>query len=439
MTSDVPELAARPDASGPLASARAAGRTAAPHPAATLSRLAALRATALLDTPAEGAFDRLARLAARLLRAPVALVTLVDEDRQFFKSCIGLPEPWASRRETPLSHSFCQHAVARERPLVIEDARAHPLVHDNPAIQDLGVVAYAGIPLVTSDGVALGSFCVIDAVPRRWTEDDLATLTDLAAAVMTEIELRAALERTEAARAEAAAATRAKDEVLAFVSSELRTPLTGIASNAQLLAQGHCDPLTERQARAVERITRSERQLLALTDQLRDFRTIAAGASDYMLARVPLAGAVDEALAGLAAQQMAGRVHVARAPLVAGDAEPVLAVHADPAKLRQILRTLLGHAVAHTPAGGAVALDATTERARVRLHVRDGGPGLPAERLARLFEPFARVRDGHGAPSLGTGLGLAIARALARGMDGDVTAEPTPGAGTTLTLTLPRR
>ena len=74
------------------------------------ARLSALRQTALLDTPAEEAFDRLTRLASKILRAPVSLVSLVDEDRQFFKSAIGLAEPWASLRQTPLSHSFCQHA-----------------------------------------------------------------------------------------------------------------------------------------------------------------------------------------------------------------------------------------------------------------------------------------------------------------------------------------
>ena len=118
-------------------------------------RLAALRRSALLDTPAEAAFDRLTRLASTILQAPVALVALLDADRQFFKSCIGLPEPWASRRETPLSHSFCQHAVATGEPLVIEDARQHPLMRENLAIPDLGVVAYAGIPLITAEGHVL--------------------------------------------------------------------------------------------------------------------------------------------------------------------------------------------------------------------------------------------------------------------------------------------
>ncbi|HEX6292396.1 MAG TPA: GAF domain-containing sensor histidine kinase [Herpetosiphonaceae bacterium] len=156
------------------------------------ARLAALRRTALLDSPAEAAFDRLTRLATRILDAPTALVSLVDENRQFFKSCIGLPEPWASRRETPLSHSFCQHTIATAEPLVIGDARMHPLVSTNLAIPDLNVVAYAGIPLVTADGQALGSFCVIDSQPRDWTTDEVEILNELAASVVAEIELRSA-------------------------------------------------------------------------------------------------------------------------------------------------------------------------------------------------------------------------------------------------------
>lgn len=154
-------------------------------------RLATLRRVALLDTPAEEAFDRLTRLACLILDVPVALVSLVDADRQFFKSCVGLPEPWASTRETPLSHSFCQHTVASARPLVIEDAREHPLVRENLAIRDLDVIAYAGIPLITSDGHVLGSFCAIDGKPRTWSAQDLTVLTELAGSAMTIIELRA--------------------------------------------------------------------------------------------------------------------------------------------------------------------------------------------------------------------------------------------------------
>ncbi|MEO8689910.1 MAG: GAF domain-containing protein [Solirubrobacteraceae bacterium] len=156
------------------------------------TRLEALRSARILDTHAEEGYDRLTRLAMNLLNAPVAQVSLVDEDRQFFKSAYGLDEPWASARETPLSHSICQHAVDARVPLVIEDARNHPLVRDNLAISELNVVAYAGIPLITAAGDALGTLCVIDHKPRAWTREQIETLETLAAAVLAQIELRAA-------------------------------------------------------------------------------------------------------------------------------------------------------------------------------------------------------------------------------------------------------
>ena len=152
-------------------------------------RVGALQATGLLDSDIDPAFDRHARLAAQVLNAPVALVSLVDAERQFFKSCLGLPEPWASRRETPLSHSFCQHAVASREPLIVDDARQHAVLRDNLAIRDMGVVAYAGIPLIDADGNALGTLCVIDSRPRHWTTHQVRLLEDLAASVVTEIAL----------------------------------------------------------------------------------------------------------------------------------------------------------------------------------------------------------------------------------------------------------
>ncbi len=132
-------------------------------------RLAALRASGLLDTPSDPSFDKLAQTWARMLNAPLALVSLVDSDRQFFKSVIGsLPEPYASTRQTPLTHSFCKHVVATGQPLIVEDARVNKDLKDNLAIKELGVIAYAGIPLTTPDGHVLGTLCFIDNRPRAW-------------------------------------------------------------------------------------------------------------------------------------------------------------------------------------------------------------------------------------------------------------------------------
>ena len=124
-----------------------------------------LLATSLLDSPPEEAFDRLTRLASRLLGAPVALVTLLGEDRVFFKSAIGLPEPWATRRGTPISYSFCRHVVATGEPLVVEDARRHPLVRGNPAVRELRWIAYAGVPLTLGGGRPSARFAWWTACP----------------------------------------------------------------------------------------------------------------------------------------------------------------------------------------------------------------------------------------------------------------------------------
>jgi GAF domain-containing protein len=155
-------------------------------------RLRELHRSMLLDTPPEESFDRLTRLTSSVLNVPVTLVSLVDSDRQFFKSCLGLPQPWAAQRQTPLSHSFCQHVVESRRPLVVSDAREHPLLRNNPAIRDLGIIAYAGAPLISPNGQVLGTLCAIDHEPRHWTTNQVEILCNLAGSVLSEIELHTA-------------------------------------------------------------------------------------------------------------------------------------------------------------------------------------------------------------------------------------------------------
>ncbi|MGK7294636.1 MAG: GAF domain-containing protein, partial [Candidatus Wenzhouxiangella sp. M2_3B_020] len=207
-------------------------------------RLRSLADTGLLDAPERAALNRYARIASRALEAPVSLVSLVDTERQFFAAAHGLDAPWNERRETPLSHSFCQHVVNERSALVVEDARNDARVCDNLAVEELNVAAYAGVPLNDHNGNVLGSFCVIDEQPRRWTPADLKLLRFLADAVAEEIELarRAWLaEKAEADLAEInqeiAAAHQRAAEHNAGVMHDLRTPLqvvsTGVASIAE--------------------------------------------------------------------------------------------------------------------------------------------------------------------------------------------------------------
>ena len=161
------------------------------------ARLAAVRATGLLDTDVELAFDRLTRLAVQLVDVAAAFISLVDENRDFYKSSCGFGEPLATVRELT-GPTFCHYTIQSTEPLVIPDTAADARYRDIPTVQSLGVAAYVGIPLVFA-GQVIGSFCAIDVLPRAWTPRDVAALTDLAAAALSEIELRAATTRSEVA------------------------------------------------------------------------------------------------------------------------------------------------------------------------------------------------------------------------------------------------
>jgi hypothetical protein len=154
-------------------------------------RLAAVRRTGLLDGDGDPVLDQIAETARRILDTPVALISLVDADRQVFVSSPGFKEPWASRGETPLSHSVCAETVVYREPLVLSDARSDDRLCNSPAVKELDVVAYLGIPLISSDGHVLGALCVIDQTPRDWEPAQVELLETLARAVLDHIELEA--------------------------------------------------------------------------------------------------------------------------------------------------------------------------------------------------------------------------------------------------------
>jgi GAF domain-containing protein len=153
-------------------------------------RIAALRDAGLLTDTPEEAYDRFTRLAATIVEAPIALFTVIVGGEQRFRSQYGLWEPLATERRTPISHSFCQYVVLSSAPLEVSDAREHPTVRGNPAIEEMQVIAYLGVPLITRKGETLGSLCAIDHEPREWRQRDRSVLKDLAAATVTEVELR---------------------------------------------------------------------------------------------------------------------------------------------------------------------------------------------------------------------------------------------------------
>lgn len=152
-------------------------------------RLAAVGRTGLLDTDPEERFDRLTREAAELTGAPVAFISLVDKERDFYKSQSGFGEPLASTRQLT-GRTFCHYAISQGEPLSIDDTRAHAVYSRVPTVETLGIAAYLGVPLRDAQGHALGSLCVIDFKPRAWRMEDRAVLARLAERIMREIETR---------------------------------------------------------------------------------------------------------------------------------------------------------------------------------------------------------------------------------------------------------
>jgi PAS domain S-box-containing protein len=240
-------------------------------------------------------------------------------------------------------------------------------------------------------------------------------------------------EEIEHRRKEADVANRTKTDFLAAMSHELRTPLNAIAGYVQLLLLGVRGPLTEEQTVDLARIQRSQQHLLSLINDILNFSRLEAGAVTYDMAPVPLGSVVDAAASMITPQANAKRIAFTVEPC-----PPTLTVLADASKLEQVLLNLLSNAVKFTQAGGHVSLSCEAVGDRVLAHVLDSGPGIPADRLGVIFEPFVQLDRTFGNPRDGVGLGLAISRDLARGMQGDLTVESTVGEGSRFTVSLAR-
>lgn len=383
-------------------------------------RLEAVRRTLRAGPSSDEALDRLTRLASHILDAPVALVSVIDDERHHFRSDVGLPEPEASTGGRPLAEAFCHYTVALGHPLVIEDASAHPLVRDNPATEEFHIRGYLGMPLVTSDGHGIGNFCVIDTEPRRWSDDQVQALEDLAASVITEIEARVYAREAEEA-------VRTREEVLAVVSHDLRSPLQSILMGAKMLDEPE---LSEEARRSqVQAIQRSARRMDRLVGDLLDIAKMEEQGFSLDRREVDPDRVAEEALdafrgdASEKGLELDARVH---------DESP--AIHADEHQLLRVLENLLGNAVKFTPPGGRISLSVEPDGTDVRFAVRDTGPGIPEEDRDGLFDPFARGRDGE---KSGTGLGLPIAGGIVEAHGGEIAVETAEGEGTTFRFTIP--
>ena len=387
-------------------------------------RLQALRGLCVLDTPSEERFDRIVRTAARLFGVPTALVSLLDEGRQWFKARVGLPAS-----ETPRDVSFCGHAILGAGTFVVPDAVHDARFHDNPLVLGAPFIRfYAGHPVRAPDGSRVGTLCLLDSRPRDFSDADRAALADLSAWV--ELELDAITVRL--ARDALQAQERLKNEFVSTVSHELRTPLTSIRGSLGLLSGGVAGPLPAPVAEMVDIAHKNSERLIRLINDILDLDKMESGRMDLCLETAELAPLL--AHAARAHHGYAGEYGV-RVELVV-DA-PGARARVDADRLAQVLANLLSNAIKFSPRGEAVTLRLSRHAGRLRVQVEDRGPGVPDDFRARIFQKFAQADGSDTRKRGGTGLGLSIARALVERLGGTLDFTSAPGAGTTFAFELP--
>jgi signal transduction histidine kinase len=363
-------------------------------------RLDVLEQLGVLPGVGDETFDCYSRLVTRLLGVPVGLVSFVHPDRQVFASSVGLEEPWRSRGETPISMSFCQHVVKNDDALVVTDATTDERVCDNPAVEELDVRAYLGVPLRGPGGEPLGSLCAIDDEPRTWTDRDLATMEDLADGAATAIALRISEHRQ---RSYASAA-----------SHQLRTPLAAMRLEVEdMLRWPEVDEAVRDRLGAV---VRQVEDLSGIVDDLLVLARSAGRLQDTDLDLVELATAVAERWRPLARAQGRDLVLDADAPVLARSVGRVL---------RHALDVLVENALAHGTGTVTVRVRAELDLPRV-LVIDEGAAG----------------RRGHGqgpddgsVTAAGHGIGLPLAEEIVHRAGGRLSR--VSGTATTFELLLP--
>nr|WP_260408359.1 GAF domain-containing sensor histidine kinase [Planomonospora venezuelensis] len=363
-------------------------------------------------------------LAAHVCEAPMALVNLLDADRQHFKGRSGVTWTGADR-----DSGYCHRTICGRTLLEIPDTLADPVFSRNVVAEGEPYVRYyAGVPLVSRRGHALGTVCVLDHRPRRLVPEQRQLLQALAASATTMLELYRHAAGSGGRVPRPPELERLRDQFLTSINHELRTPMTSIRNALQFLKEGGLDEDTERRFMAV--MERNNDRLMRLLDELLLTASLNAGTAAFAPERTDLAG-----VARLAAEDVADGVRHRRHTLTVRAPQEAV-VRADPGMLRIALRHVLDNAVKFTPPGGTIAVTVTAGH-RPAVEVRDTGIGIGADDLGHVLEDFYRGAEAEERAIDGTGLGLSVTEKIVRLHGGTVRLESEPGAGTCVRITVP--
>jgi signal transduction histidine kinase len=400
-------------------------------------RLEALKDTGLLDSLSEESYDRFTRLACAILKADLSLISLVDDERQFFKSSCGLREPHVGLRQTDLSRSFCRHVVEGGEPFVVENAYNHPMVQLNPSVTELGVVSYLGMPITTPDGYVLGSLCAIGHSPRNWTDEDLSYLSDLAAAVSREIELS---QQTHALNQElyhAAEIHHKLENELRTIVHDLRTPAGAVSSCLELLSLSE-DDFSDETLELLDVSRESTQQMLHMVQQIlqEDHRKVSGNIAPEDVHPTSVTQLLRHITRVIQPSAMAALVKVE----VSWPNE-MICIRVSERLIERVFLNILNNAVKYSPPGGTVKIcvqrSHTSDHPMCHIAVIDHGPGVPDTEKTEIFEEYAVGSSSCNYGVQSFGIGLAFCKNVVTAHGGQIGVEDTPGGGSTFYCMLP--
>jgi signal transduction histidine kinase/CheY-like chemotaxis protein len=399
-------------------------------------RLQALLSYEILDTAPEVQFEEITRLAADYCDTPIALVSLIDESRQWFKSHYGL-----EASETHRDQAFCSHVILGQETMVVNDTLKDERFVDNGLVTNPPYIRfYAGTPLTTPDDYNIGTLCVIDKKARTLNEKQKFALEIMARIVMKELELRKSLnEQTKIekqlrdAKQAAEDANAAKSEFLSIVSHEIRTPLNAILGISYLLLEEEPKP---DQIENLSTLKVSTESLLNLVNDLLDFSKIEAGKLILEKTRFSLHETMENIVKILSVKASDKGVDLN----FNYDNDLPIKFIGDPTRLSQIITNLLSNALKFTNKGEVLLtlkqIETSSSKAKIQFSVKDTGIGLTRQQGERIFESFTQAEGETTRKYGGTGLGLSITKKLINIMGSEIYVASEVGQGSNFFFTL---
>jgi signal transduction histidine kinase len=399
-------------------------------------RLEALEDTRLLDSLPEESYDRFTRLACQILNAEISLISLVAETRQFFKSAQGLGEPLKTTRENDISYSFCRYVVEGGAPFIVEDAVSDPRVSQNPAVTELGIAAYLGIPISSPDGCILGSLCAVGTTPRIWSDHDLSNLSDLANAVSREIELseQSVVFQNTLKRLESS--TQGLERDLRSTVHDLRTPAGAISSCLELISLND-DARSQETLELLEICQESTASLLDMLQQLLINGHLKASQGQMLNIQSISASLILRRVARVT-RTMANE---AKVKLDLTWPDELIHLKVDERLIERVFLNLITNAIKFSPAGGTVKIRmeraGTADEPLCRITVTDEGPGVPDGEKKLIFKEFATGSTTSGHAQTSFGIGLAFCKTIVASHGGEIGVEDVPSGGSAFYCILP--